>query len=258
MGWFPFRGAANDPARAFEAAERHTENGDLTRAAAKYEKAAASGDPEIGPHASFRLGLVRKRMGDRYGAMAALRETVAGGHRDYAPLAAFSLGALLPTEDGHAAAAYLQAADSGHPEAAPMAMLCLGELREEEGRFEEAMAWYRRAADSRHDEVGPKALFSLGVALRKVGETEEGDAMLERARDSGHPVVASMARAELGQANAAPGSAITILNPDLAAQIAENGGMLEALLYAEGLTDLIGRGYTMSKQSDGSHRITFY
>src|SRR4051794_30162352 len=92
LDW-PGPGDAAGPARtAYERAVRLGREGDPAGARAAYERAIASGDPEIAPRAAFSLGAMAEEQSDPDGACVAYRHAIESGHDDLAPAAAFNLG----------------------------------------------------------------------------------------------------------------------------------------------------------------------
>jgi uncharacterized membrane protein HdeD (DUF308 family) len=84
----------------FDLGEQRQAQGDLTEAAAAYQKAIDSGDPEMAPRAANTLGLLRERQGDLTEAAAAYQKAIDSGHPSWAPRAANLLGLLRERQGG--------------------------------------------------------------------------------------------------------------------------------------------------------------
>lgn len=254
------RRAKRDPMAAMELGERLSREGDLM-GAHEFYLIAARHNSEVAPLAWFRLGLIRKRLGDRSGARAALRAVIRTRHPDHAPMAAFSLGGVFDDDPDQAAAAYQEAIDTGHADAAPMAALCLGEIQEDQGDLDAAAAAYQLAIDTGHADIAPKAAVNLGALRQRLGDPEGARAAFRLAADSNHPEAAAAAHRGLGEPAGQPGTVEFALHfPDrkTGEEIANNLGLVEALLAKEDRLDLVGRRYTGEPTPDGGYMITFH
>jgi tetratricopeptide (TPR) repeat protein len=99
--------------------------------------------------ADLELGVSLEDAGDIQGALDAYRRAVDSGDADVAPRASVRLGDVLASQDPKAAeAAYRGAIDSGHPDAAASAAASLGILFEEQGDVAGAKLASGRAVDS--------------------------------------------------------------------------------------------------------------
>lgn len=111
---------------------------DLTAAAALYQRAIDSGQPESAITAAVALGDLRLEQGDLTAAAALYQRAIDSGHPMWAPRAANNLGVLRKKQGdaAGAAAAYQIAIDSGHSEIASMAAKNLTQLEKSPGRRE--------------------------------------------------------------------------------------------------------------------------
>ncbi len=140
----------------------------LAAAEMAFQQAMAGGHAEWAPGAAFGLGAVLEVQGDREGAKAAYQQAIASGHAKWAPNAAFGLGRLLEVQGDRegAKAAYQQAIASGHAEWAPRAAFGLGRLLEVQGDQEGTKAAYQQAIASGHAEATPRAAYRLEQLLK--------------------------------------------------------------------------------------------
>src|SRR5215212_9275057 len=104
VAWELFLGRVR-PCEAVAVGGAAFRQGNLVAAERAYRVAMDAEDPEAGPVAACRLGLLRLYQGDAVGAEAAFRFAVASGHAEAAPEAATWLGgcwpaAAMPTRAG--------------------------------------------------------------------------------------------------------------------------------------------------------------
>jgi GNAT superfamily N-acetyltransferase len=139
-------------ARRFEAA--------ATTMARVYDAARALGDLHLQAEAARHQGFAAWRAGDLPTAHARLAESLAlleqAGQRAFTPFAHLSLGDIalarrqLDAADQHFALALELAAQCGATRAAVQTRCSLGELREAQGRDDDARALYQEALDGAH------------------------------------------------------------------------------------------------------------
>jgi tetratricopeptide (TPR) repeat protein len=174
--------------------------GDLPQAAAAFQAAIDSGDPQWNPLAWCALGLLLFEQGDLAKAQAALQNAANSGHPTAAPRAGIGMGDLLahqgqdyPAQQfytwvrtyGHPdysiwatfnqAMSYIRTRDirwwsllndvvrSQHPEFMPAAALRLGEHEARCENFTQAEEYYGMAANSGHAEHSKAAIDKLAA-----------------------------------------------------------------------------------------------
>jgi tetratricopeptide (TPR) repeat protein len=195
--------AAGNTAEATATLERGNtllDLGQLDGARAAYERAIASGHPDVAPTAAANLGVLLARQGDVAGARAAYQQAIDSGHSDAGPIATCNLGQLLEAagELESARVAFEQAMDSGHLNMSPAAAVHLGDLRAEHGDPAGAKGAYQRAIESAHAEWATKAAMNLGVLHNKEGNTDGARFAFQQAVIFGDPEVAPLALFNLG------------------------------------------------------------
>jgi tetratricopeptide (TPR) repeat protein len=203
----PVEPAAAPPAPPVSAEEWYRQGeywhgqGDLPQAAAAFQAAIDSGDPQWNPLAWCAVGLLLFEQGDLANAQAALQNAVNSGHPTAAPRAGIGMGDLLAHQgrdypaqqfyawvmtSGHPdysvwatysqAMSYIRTRDifrwqsllndvvrSQHPEFMPAAALYLGEFEARCERFTQAEKYYGMVANSGHAEYSRAAIDKLAA-----------------------------------------------------------------------------------------------
>jgi Tfp pilus assembly protein PilF len=137
-----------------------------------------------------------------YDAQRAWCEAVEAGRKEESIESGLRLAGLLAAEKEsarlQAQTLYRQAIESGHPDFAPAAAFGLGALLEERNEIPQAIEAYETALASAHPEFAPWAAYNLGIVLEKTGRTAEARERLEKAISLGHPDLTSWAALKLG------------------------------------------------------------
>ncbi|GAB2748119.1 tetratricopeptide repeat protein [Kitasatospora kifunensis] len=149
-------GIQQDPQQLAQAARTAFDQGALERSAGNveaarsaFERAVATGDPEIGPMALANLAVLEASAGRIAQARAAFEQAIATGHPDHAPKSLFNF-AIFQQRNGelaHARELYEQAVAGGHPEHARKALFNLANLAVQQGRVSEACGLFLRAME---------------------------------------------------------------------------------------------------------------
>lgn len=191
--------SVNDPDElSIALAKAQAENGDLAGAERTFTAIAGSSRPAAAI-AAFSLGLCRELHRDAAGARDAYQKAIASGEPDVVGQAALNLGNLLAA-DGQVTEAerwFETALRSGHEQAAPKAAFNLGGLLIDQGRLEEASTYLQRAIESNHPDESVGALLYQGVVWYRSGRLDEAEHAYEQVTRSGHPEFAPSAAASL-------------------------------------------------------------
>jgi tetratricopeptide (TPR) repeat protein len=144
-----------------------------------------------------------------YDAQRAWCEAVEAGRQEEAVESGVRLAGLLAAEKEsarlQARTLYRQAIASGHRDFAPAAAFGLGALLEERNEIPQAVEAYEMALASGHPEFAPWAAYNLGIVLEKIGRPAEAKERLEGAIALGHPDLTSWAALKLGDLAAGSG-----------------------------------------------------
>jgi tetratricopeptide (TPR) repeat protein len=166
-----------------------------------WRKAGSTGQGRPAAVASYALGSVLAREGDKRGAKDAYQKAIDSGHASAASMARLDLGNLLAREGDVQGAkdAYQIAIASSHAEAAPKAEFNMGILLAKEGNLQGAMDAYRRVVASGRAEIAPVAAFNLGIALAEQGDVPGAKDAYRKAINSEHIDAAPGAALNLGK-----------------------------------------------------------
>ena len=121
---------------------------------------------------AFNRGVRLGALGDRGGAVAAYRASIATGDRNVVAQAAFNLAALVPDDLETATSAYLAAIATEDPDVAPKAAYNLASLLAANGDLAGATALLHEALGYGHEDVSARATLKL--------ESLRAEALLDR------------------------------------------------------------------------------
>ena len=220
--------------------------GDVEGARRELMVCLSTGDPEWAPCAAFEMGALLTKTKDVAGACDAYRLAIRLGHTNIAPKAAMNLGILLAEQGNTAGAgeAYRLAIASGHPDEAPRAAVNLGFLLLDTDR-PAAVDAFELAIRSAHTEQAPIARINLAVLLLKSGDEKTAREHLRAGAASGHPTWAARAEAMLGELDK---------EYTLAGQLEEAGAELTVRgRYEEAIPVLEGALTVSRKLADRNH-----
>jgi tetratricopeptide (TPR) repeat protein len=137
-----------------------------------------------------------------YDAQRAWCEAVQADRTEESIEAGVRLAGLLAVEEEgarkRAQKLYQQAIDSGHEEFAPAAAFGLGALFEEWNQLSKAQEAYGHALESEHPEFASWAAYNLGILFERMEEPHRAKATYEHAISLGHPQITSWAALNLG------------------------------------------------------------
>ncbi|HEX2148824.1 MAG TPA: tetratricopeptide repeat protein, partial [Actinomycetota bacterium] len=137
-----------------------------------------------------------------YDAQRAWCEAVEADRKEEAIEAGLRLAGLLAAEKEsarrQAQTLYRQTIESGHPEFAPAAAFGLGALLEERNEIPGAVEAYRKALAFKHSEFAPWAAYNLGILMEKLGRMDAAEEVFQRAIALGHPDLTSWSALKLG------------------------------------------------------------